>query len=209
MKKLCTLFLMTSIVINTTYTPPHQKEYVLAYHETGEYGRDLENIVADVMATFNEPASSPKKAVIFDIDEVALSNYFIFKEHDFCPDIPTWSHALRANPLPAIKPLLRLYHYFKNLNYTIIFLTRRSDALREITEQNLAHEGYTLYDRLIMYTTNHEVPKNRSFKEHERMKLSQEGYEIVCTIDDQERNLEGECVGYAVKIPNTLYAPHH
>jgi len=44
-----------------------------------------------------------------------------------------------------------------------------------------------------------------TYKDDERIKLTNQGYEIVCCVDDLAKQLNGLYTGYAVKVPNMLY----
>ena len=47
--------------------------------------------------------------------------------------------------------------------------------------------------------------KAKEFKSSKRVWLTEQNYEIVGTVGDQWSDLEGECHGIQVKIPNYLY----
>lgn len=204
MKMLHIALLTTCITLHAQLCNP--REVAIQYHEMGDFACDLETIVTNVMDRFSTPAVHAKQAVIFDVDDTALSNYTVLKALDFTFEFPTWEHCLRTQHLPAIAPIHRLYNHFKDRNYTIIFLTSRPERLRNVTIENLAQAEYHGYERLIMHPEKDTITHRASFKEHERTKLAQEGYEIICTLDDQDVYLRGEHVGYAVKIPNKFYS---
>jgi predicted secreted acid phosphatase len=182
------------------------KEATRAYYEDGGYDRDLAAIVTTVQAQFSQPAEHDKQVVIFDVDDVALSAYPFFKAHDFGLAWTTWCSTVQEGKLPAVEQMKALYQYFQKLGYKIVFITSRSSKFHEATHNNLITVGYTNFERLITRGIDQEKMHGAHFKEQERTKLVQEGYEIVCCIDDLENNLKGAHVGYAVKIPNMLYS---
>ncbi len=55
-----------------------------------------------------------------------------------------------------------------------------------------------------MYAEQDSHLNGADFKEQARIRLAEKGYEILCTLDDINHNLQGAHVGYAVKIPNYL-----
>ena len=58
-----------------------------------------------------------------------------------------WVVSGKSVALPAI---LGLYRHLNNSGYQIFFLTGRDESQRDITEQNLLSQGYTVYAGLIL-----------------------------------------------------------
>lgn len=181
------------------------KEAVRHYYENGGYEADLKNIVSSVRALFMHPAQHAKQVVIFDVDETALSIYQWYKENDFGISYAVYCYVLREQKLPATPQIKELYEHFRSLGYAIIFLTARSEHLYEKTRNNLITEGYTTFEHLITRSKEEAHLPLGVFKESVRCRLVQQGYEIVCCIDDNHKALQGLHVGHPVKIPNYLY----
>jgi len=186
------------------YNLARVKDAVQEYYEGDGYKQDLDKIVKVVCAQFAQPALHNKQVIIFDVDEVALSMYNWFKERDFGMTSEFYYPGLRVKHFPAVPQIKVLYDYFKNLGYTIIFLTGRYDEVYESTRINLIAEGYTEFEYLITRSSEEDLPVG-VFKELARLKLVEQGYEIMCCIDDNSSCLQGKHVGYTVKIPNYLY----
>src|SRR5476651_1323758 len=88
------LFTLISIVQHKFTAAPCPleiaKEATRAYYEDGAYERDLAEIVSTVQGRFSQLAVHDKQVVIFDIDDVALSSYPVFKAHNFGLLWTTW-----------------------------------------------------------------------------------------------------------------------
>jgi len=181
------------------------KKTIIHHYENGGFQQELHQVVASVRDRFPDRASHDKQVVIFDVDEVALSMYHLFKENDFGMPGEYYFNCLRTKTFAALLPIKELYEHFKDLGYTIIFLTSRKHEFYEKTRENLIEVGYSHFDRLITRSQEESSMPSSLFKEQARLKLTQEGYEIVCCVDDLEANLQGAHVGYPVKIPNYIY----
>jgi len=191
-------------------------EALYVHYEHGAHEAELASIAATVRAQFSTHAAHDQQVVIFDVDDVALSCYPFFK--DIIQNGHVWEEFLQSPnsldiyheflhraQLPAFTPLLQLYQHFISLGYKIIFLTSRKYDIYDLTLQNLHSAGYIGFERLIMRSEEDIKIRGGRFKERARTALVKEGYEIVCTIDDAEANLQGAYVGHAVKIPNYLF----
>jgi hypothetical protein len=88
-----------------------------------------------------------KRAIVFDVDETALSNYsaidldnFTFGDH---------SKAEATDEIgKAIPPTLALYKLAQKKGIATFFITGRGEAVRDHTASNLKREGFTNYNAL-------------------------------------------------------------
>jgi predicted secreted acid phosphatase len=113
-----------------------------------------------------------------------------------------WNAELKA---PAINQVKELYDFLLLKGAKIIFLTGRNFYEYEVTYQNLVKEGYVEFDTLITQIGDETKMKARDFKSGKRVRLTEQGYDIVGTVGDQWSDLEGEYHGIQIKIPNYLY----
>ena len=86
----------------------------------------------------------------------------------------------------------------------MIFLTGRSERLREATEKNLKAVGCGDYFRLICKPNDSKDP-NAGYKSAERARLEAEGCVIIANIGDQESDLAGGHAERTFKLPNPFY----
>ena len=154
-----------------------------------------------------EQAERP--AIIFDVDETALTSVPRGREHSF-RTIPELEHLwVVSASAPAVGGVLRLFKWIREHRpeVEIFFLSGRRRKEFHATEFNLKRAGYVGYSGLLvregaeadLYTTVAE------FKCEQRKDLEERGYTIVATVGDQWSDFGGGSTGYMVKLPNYLY----
>jgi len=207
-------YLVGLVVIATAFhtqliSPPINlsiaKDNVERYYESGEYDKDLNKIIAKAKKRFKKIPVKKNSLVIFDVDDTALSDYADSKSIDFgyIPKLSTkW--VLRADA-PGISQTKELYDLIVKLRFKIIFLTGRKYYEHEATIKNLKRQGFTTFDRLIVRQPDELKLKAQEYKTNRRKQLTEEGYNIVGNIGDQESDLQGPHSGYRVKLPNYRY----
>lgn len=201
---ICLLFIIQSCAsapINLSIA----KEEVIKYHESGRYDEETAKAVDGAIDEFNNIKIGNNSAVIFDIDETALSSYEYRKKYDFGYVPAIWDKWVSEAKAPAIKNVKRLYDFLVSKGFNIIFLTGRKDYMYESTYKNMQNAGYTRFDTLIV--RNHDEYKLTAaeYKSHKRAELAEKGYNIVGDVGDQLSDLEGPYHGIKVKIPNYQY----
>ncbi|MDO8550128.1 MAG: HAD family acid phosphatase [Ignavibacteria bacterium] len=181
------------------------KEEIAAYYELGNYDEEVNTVISDAIKEFESVEAEDSTAVIFDIDETALSNYEIEKKTEFgyVPEIwDKWVEEARAPAIPGVK---NLYEFLIKKGIKIIFITGRKDYHYNSTFKNLHSSGYTLFDTLIVRMKDEYTLGAVDFKSKKREELTFRGYKIVGTVGDQWSDLKGSFHGIQVKIPNYLY----
>lgn len=147
------------------------------------------------------------RMIVFDIDETALSPYFFVKNetHKHAAAGTMYDHNKHPQPEEFIplKPIKRLYDFFVKNGFKIAFVTARSDALTINTLNDLLHHDYKAYETCILMPSWFELPAY-DYKDLARKNLALT-YDIILTIDDDYRNLQGQQVGtYALWLPTPL-----
>jgi predicted secreted acid phosphatase len=189
----------------------------LAYHDSGQYDRDLATIAAQAEQWLASRAQATRQpALILDIDETALSNWEIIKLDDFgrpiegsCApalDAPCgWAAWDQLGRDPAINPTLRVFRRARALKVTVFFITGRPESQRAATARNLVAAGYGGYAKLYMVPNGAHFASAADFKTPIRAKIEQAGYTIVANMGDQPSDLKG---GHAEKkflLPDPFY----
>ena len=200
----CLIFVFQSCAtapINLTIA----KDEIIKYHESGRYDEETSKVIDAAIDEFNTIYAGKSDAVIFDIDETALSSYEYRKKYDFgyVPEI--WDKWVSEAKAPAIKEVKRLYDLLVSKDFKIIFLTGRKDYMYKSTYQNLVNQGYTKIDTLIVRSPEEYKTTALEYKSHKRTELVKKGYNIVGDVGDQLSDLEGPYHGIQVKIPNYQY----
>ena len=187
------------------------------YYDSGAYLTDLQLATAPATAWIDEEAPRVERpAVVFDIDETALSNWEAIKANDFsqffagpCNQLPhgpcglrEWALRVQATPIP---PTMDVYRAAKESGAAIFFITGRDETLRAATEQNLRAVGYTSYTQLIMKPVGRHYASATEFKAPHRARIQQQGYTIIANIGDQPSDLGGGFSERTYLLPNPFY----
>jgi acid phosphatase len=182
------------------------KRAVTAYHDSGQWEADTAKITnaAGAYLAGLDPAGK-KMAVVFDIDETALSNWPSIRTEDYGYKPKVFDAWVMTAKAPAIRPIRDLYHLAHKKGCAIFFISGRSEALRGATEKNLRAAGYPKWDGLLLKPEDYHERSIVPFKAEQRRKLTAQGYRIVANIGDQDSDLEGGWAEKSFKVPNPAY----
>lgn len=193
--------------------PPHDvvaaKKALFLHHESGDFDKECDAII-DAAITYlqaNEQTFDSSKTIIFDIDDTLLTHFGYVYKNDFCTrcndvTFSAWVHQAVAPIIPAVK---RLYDYCVEHSYHIVLLSNRPAGWYEATVQNLARNGCTIFDRMLLKADDASHIPSSVHKLSHRQALTEQGYTIVACVGDQEGDFEGGYTGYCIKIPNYFY----
>jgi acid phosphatase len=187
------------------------------YHDSGAYLIDLQLAAAPAIAWITEEAQRVNRpAVIFDIDETALSNWEAIKANDFgrvfdgpCDRLPEGPCGWRAWDFRAqstvIQPTMDIFTAARDHGAAIFFITGRDEAQRVATERNLQAVGYTGYTKLIMEPPGAHYVSAADFKAPQRAQIQQQGYTIIANVGDQPSDLDGGFSERTYLLPDPFY----
>jgi acid phosphatase len=181
------------------------KALVQNYYESGDFEKETGEIFLNAVAEIEKlnPVNNP--AVVFDIDETALSNYEHTKEIGFGYVPSLWHDWIIQGDAKAIPQSLKFYNYLIGKNVAIIFITGRYEEAKKATYNNLINEGYTVFDTLIVREKNEMKIPAAEFKALKRKELTDKGYNIIACVGDQWSDMVGGYAGIKIKLPNYLY----
>jgi predicted secreted acid phosphatase len=187
------------------------------YYNSGTYLTDLQLAAAPAIGWINEEAQRvDRPAVVFDIDETALSNWEAIKANDFgriftggCDSLPqgpcglvAWDQRAQST---VIQPTMDIYTAARDRGAAIFFITGRPENQRAATERNLRVVGYTGYTQLIMEPTGAQYVSAADFKAPQREQIEQRGYTIIANVGDQPSDLAGGFSEQTYLLPNPFY----
>jgi len=181
------------------------KNAVQVYYESGEFDRECAKIIDDAVDQMDGIKLTGKPAVVFDIDETALSNYEYTKEIGFGYVYKLWNEWQQKGIAPVIKDTKRFYDYLISKNIHVIFVTGRNSEVGEATKRNLIEQGYTKFDTLIVRSKTEIKMTAAEYKTKKREELVKKGYDIIACIGDQWSDLVGGNTGIKIKLPSYLY----
>ncbi len=211
------LFIVNICVSAEVFAIPHSrlaqvKQQIIEYHQSGAYEYDLEKLVEQAnaylskrIAENNSSKHHKKLAVVFDVDDTALSNYQYFKTSDFSDNSNVWNKVLNNADSPPLIPIKNIYQYAVGHGVKIFFITGRREAYRKQTEINLLSAGYTVYEGLYLQSNNYNNLSAAPFKTKARMNITKKGYEIIANFGDHYSDLRGGYAERIYKLPNYIY----
>jgi predicted secreted acid phosphatase len=187
------------------------------YYDSGAYLTDLQLAAAPAIAWITEEAPRvDRPAVVFDIDETALSNWEAIKANDFgrviggpCNQLPQGPCGWQAWDLRAqstvIQPTMDIFTTARDRGAAIFFITGRPESQRVATERNLQVAGYSGYTKLLMEPTGAHYGSAADFKAPQRAEIEQQGYTIIANVGDQPSDLDGGFAERTYLLPNPFY----
>lgn len=191
------------------------KTAAIAYHDSDGYQHDLAEVAAQANSWIGTQVPiTPRAAVVFDIDDTALSNWEVIKANDFgrfingpcnLPDACGWRAWDLTAQSTVIQPTLDTYNLAKSLGAAIFFITGRDEGQRAATARNLQSTGYSDYTRLIMAPPDVQFASAADFKAPQRAAIEAEGYTIVANIGDQPSDLAGGHSEQTFLLPDPFY----
>ncbi|QOJ29172.1 MAG: hypothetical protein HRU80_09855 [Ignavibacteriales bacterium] len=199
------LFLLTIISGQDFDNLDFVKDRIANYYEQGQYDLEVRQIIDSALLQLENISAAGKQAVVFDIDETALSNYSHIKSVGFGYIPSLWDSWIREEKAVKIEPVFLLYKKAVEKGLKVLFITGRNDSQYEPTFRNLTAEGYSTFDTLITKPMNHNYQSAAEFKADKRRELSAKGYTFVMCVGDQFSDCEIENYGIRVKLPNYLY----
>src|SRR3954447_1314036 len=144
-----------------------------------------------------------KLAIVFDVDETALSNWTAIVADGFVYGPKSRAEAVDEIGT-AIKPSLDLYKLARSKGIAVFFITGRGEAQRAPTEDNLKREGFTDYQQAILKPAGY-TGTTVQYKSGARAAIEQQGYHILASVGDQYGDLAGGHEDFAFKLPNPFY----
>ena len=181
------------------------KKLVQNYYESGQFDNECKEIINDAITKIEQLKLDDKSAVVFDVDETALSNYQHTKEIGFGFIMSLWHQWMLQADGTAIPQTKRFYQWLVSKNIKVIFISGRYEEVREATRKNLINQGYIKFDTLIVRRPDEKSISAAEFKARKRAGLSKKGYKIIASIGDQWSDLVGGNTGIKIKLPNYLY----
>jgi predicted secreted acid phosphatase len=193
------------------------QKLLLDYHQR-YYDIDVAAVFDTARAFIEQNATRwERPALVLDIDETSLSNWPNLLADNFgfigggpCDALPNgpcgftqW--VLKASDQP-IEPARRLFETAKKKGVAIIFITGRTDSVRDATILNLDHAGFEGWTELRTRANRDDLDSVEAYKSAERTKVEAEGYTIIANVGDQFSDIRGEPTGECTfKVPNPFY----
>jgi predicted secreted acid phosphatase len=186
------------------------------HRNSGGYARNLAVVTAEAQQWLRTRAPQvARPAIVFDVDETALSNWEVILANDFgrfatgACDLPegpcgwaAWDLLGRSTALPAA---VTLAETARELGVAIFFITGRPQSQRDATERNLREAGYGAIAGLAMVPDGQHFTSAADFKAPQRAAIETEGYTIIANAGDQPLDLAGGHAERAFLLDNPFY----
>lgn len=212
---LASLFAVGSAQADTSVPNLYQvKQQLIQYHDSGDYDYAITGVdqkaaaylLDRITTNMQLPTQQQKKlAVVFDIDETALSNYPDMKSLDFGGTQQSVAALIAKGHDAALSPSLALYKMALKHKVAVFFITGRPVSMQQTTSANLKKVGYTTWQQLIMRPNDYAKPSIVAYKSAARAQIEKSGYDIVMNIGDQNSDLAGGYADKGFKLPNPYY----
>ncbi|KAI9392558.1 hypothetical protein POPTR_006G110900v4 [Populus trichocarpa] len=148
--------------------PSQCLRYVEAYMRGGQYDRDLDLIVDQVLSYINEidPSNDGMDAWILDVDDTCISNLLYYREKRYGCDpfdpagFKAWALKGGCQAIPAV---LGLFNNLVQNGFKVFLITGRDqETLGQVTSDNLHDQGFIGYERLILNGVFRELKKHQN-----------------------------------------------
>ncbi len=149
-------------------------------------------------------------AIVLDIDETSLSNWSIIYRTDFTFPFSDLKNVLKkchfSNTQETVIPsTFALYQDAIKKGVAVFFITARAQSLEARTIQDLHQAGYKQWTGLLLKPNNKYYSSNSIFKTKARKKITENGYDIILNMGDQDSDLKGGYADKIFKLPNPYY----
>ncbi|TKY69007.1 Acid phosphatase 1 [Spatholobus suberectus] len=192
--------------------PPQCSRYVETYMIDGQYDRDLDLILEEILGYVNQTflVGDAMDAWVLDVDDTCISNIYYYKGKKYGCDpydpsaFRTWA---TKGGCPAIPSVLRLFNILVGKGFKVFLLTGRDEeTLGQVTQNNLHNQGFIGYERLILRSAAYKGKSAVKYKSDVRKQLQDQGYRIWGNVGDQWSDLQGNYLGNRTfKLPNPMY----
>jgi acid phosphatase len=188
------------------------KDRLKEYHdcERGCYANDLDLQAGRAISYLRQRAAKhhegEKLALVFDIDETALSNYEEMLKTGFAFDSEVFNAWVQTASAPAIPGTLRIFKEAQQRGVIVFFLTGRPEKQRVATERNLRSQGFDNWQQLIMRAPEQGSATALEYKSAARAAILAQGYRLILNVGDQWSDLRGKPEAeFSVKYPDPYY----
>jgi predicted secreted acid phosphatase len=183
------------------------KREIVQYYTSGRHDTDVAKVDGQLQADVDARlrAGARKPAVVFDIDDTALSSFAYERAHDFAFALASWTSWEQGDRFPAIVPTLRLAQHLAREHVAIFFVTGRRVPERAVTLRELTLAGYPAPTALYLRPVNDHAASVIPFKSAARARIVALGYDIVASVGDQWSDLRGGYADSVYKLPNPMY----
>ncbi len=186
----------------------HLKSENIHWVESGAYAEAFARAAAparDRLERYLRGDTPQNFAIVFDIDETLLSNWPYLRDRQFAvttDSFTAWTQQERGIPLASTR---EIYARAQAYSIPIFLVTGRNESLRAETIRDLESAGFWGWTGLFMKPAGYNDPSIIPFKSGVRQMLTDQGFNIIINMGDQESDLAGGFARHSFKLPNPFY----
>jgi predicted secreted acid phosphatase len=180
----------------------------VAWHDSGAYDAAFARAADPARRTLEHylRGVTPQNfAIVFDIDETLLSNWPYLRATQFALQTDTFTAWIAREHGIPLAPTQALYAKAHAYQIPIFLVTGRSESMRAATIRDLEEAGYWGWKGLYMKPDNYADASIIPFKSGVRKMLTEQGWDIILNVGDQDSDLAGGYARHRVKLPNPFY----
>jgi predicted secreted acid phosphatase len=201
------------------------KNEIIAYQTSGNWDAEyakIEQKAQDRIARHLGRVTKP--AIVFDVDDSALSTYPYEVANDFGYNPAAFNRYLANKKFTGIAASVSLVKWAEAHSIHVFYVTGRRDTsitttsfdttpvtftvtMRKATIDNLVEQGFPALDATDLYLrpTTDTDPSVVPYKAGARASIEKLGYDIVANLGDQQSDLDGGHADASYKLPNPQY----
>ncbi len=211
---LCAIIAATSFVgcASSSHEPSPNltllKWQCIQWHNSGGYDRAFARAAEPARRTLDHYLSkeTPQNfAIVFDIDETLLSNWPYLSASQFAISPETFTTWTKRERGIALAPLRAIYAKAHAYQIPIFLISGRDESLLDTTRHDLEEAGYWGWTGLFLKPSTYRDPSIVPFKSGVRRMLTENGYDVILNLGDQNSDLDGGYARHRFKLPNPFY----
>lgn len=180
----------------------------VAWHDSGAYDAAFARAAEParrILEHYLGGVTPQNFAIVFDIDETLLSNwpYLSATQFALAPDtFAAWTQREHGIPLAPTQAIYAKAHAYQ---IPIFLVSGRDESWRAATIRDLEEAGYWGWSGLYLKPAGYHDASIVPFKSGVRKMLTEQGYDIILNVGDQEGDLDGGYARHRCKLPNPFY----
>ena len=178
------------------------KKEVSEYMTGAHYAADLISELGTAEYKIKEYRNAGK-SIILDIDDTLISLYPIIEAYDDGWCAASLNECMTRTDLPAIPETKVFLSNCLNDGFIIHILSSRRVMYLQNVEQLLENAGVRYH--YLHLRADDDKGTIQDFKTNARKSLTEQGFDIVMNVGDQQTDLDGGYSLYTCKVPNYWY----
>jgi hypothetical protein len=183
------------------------EKQITTYYQSGRYAHDTRVVDGRLQSYVDGRLKHGvrKPAVVFDIDDTALSSFSYELKYQYAFDVKSWNEWARDDRFPPIAATLALAKHLTNEHVAVFFVTGRRQPQYALTQHELAAAGYPKPAGLFLRPSDDRAKSVIPYKSGTRKRIEAMGYDVLASLGDQWSDLRGGYAERLFKLPNPMY----